>query len=144
VDTPVIVPDGRAAVVTALRATLLTRTDPCLAGITSDRINVLDMPTDDADASGEYLPYVQVKTDGSTRTTQLDTYDTIRLVFWGIDDGLTTQLARLTEAIILAYHDETIRGCVSQQSVFSTYDPDNGRPMAYITFTARLRPSNLN
>lgn len=106
-------------------------------------VSTRERPTNDADAAAQYIPYVQVKSDGSHRDASLDTYDTIRLVFWGVDDGLTTQLARLVEALILAHSDEKIRGCVSQQSVFSTYDPDDGRPMAYITFTARLRSSNL-
>lgn len=139
-DTPILVPDGRLAIRDALRLILPSRSEAFLQGVT---VSIKDFPTDDADAAAQYVPYVQVKSDGSHRDASLDTYDTIRLVFWGEDDAATTQLARLVEALILAHKDEQIRGCVSQQSVFPTYDPDNGRPMAYITFTARLRPSNL-
>lgn len=137
-DTPILYPDGRLIVRNRLRTLLAPRTEPYVVGVT---VSTRQFPVDDSAAPA--VPYIQVKSDGSIRNARLDGRMTIRLLCYGADDGYTTNLANLAEALILADHDGGLRGCTSQQSVFPTYDPDSGRPMAFLTFTARLRPSNL-
>lgn len=129
-DTPIIFPDGRLLIRNRLRA--------LLPGVT---VSTRDFPNNDS--APPPVPYIQVKSDGSARNGVLNGRDTIRCLCYGADDGLTTALARRAEALILADTDDDLRGCTPQQSTFPTYDPDLGRPMAYFTFTARLRPRNL-
>lgn len=140
-DTPVLFPDGRLVIQDRLRALLVGRSEPCVAGLLPEHINVLQFPTNDS--AQPPVPYIQVKSDGSGRSPDLNGHMTIRLLCYGANDGLTTALANLAEALILADHAGDLRGCSPQQSAFPTTDPDSGRPMAYLTFTARLRPSNL-
>lgn len=130
-DIPIIFPDGRLVVRDRLRA--------LMPGVT---ISMRDYPNNDSKVPA--VPYIQVKSDGGLRNSQLNGRDTIRFLCYGADDGLTTALARRAEALILADTGGDLRGCTSQQSTFPTYDPDLGRPMAYFTITARLRPRNLN
>jgi hypothetical protein len=130
-DTPILFPDGRLIVRDRLRA--------LMPGVT---ISTRDFPSNDSRPSA--APYIQVKSDGSLRNARLNGRDTIRFLCYGADDGLTTTLARRAEALILADSGGDLRGCSSQQSTFPTYDPDLGRPMAYFTITARLKPRNLN
>lgn len=129
-DTPILFSDARLVVRDRLRA--------LLPGVT---VSTRDYPNDDSKAPA--IPYIQVKSDGSIRNSVLNGRDTIRFLCYGADDGLTTTLARRAEALILADSGGELRGCTSQQSTFPTYDPDLGRPMAYFTITARLRPRNL-
>lgn len=137
-DTPIRYPDGRRVVRDRLRALLAGRSEASVLGVT---VSTLDFPTNDSGT--EPLPYIQVKSDGSNRNSRLDGRMTIRLLCYGSDDGLTTDLALIAEALLLADSSDELRGCTTQQSTFPTYDPDTGRPMAYFTLTARLRPSNL-
>lgn len=137
-DTPILFPDGRLVIRDRLRLLLANRAEPYVAGVT---VSTRQFPVDDALSTA--VPYIQVKSDGSARNATLNGRMTIRLLCYGADDGLTTNLALLAEALILADHSADLRGCTSQQSVFPTYDPDSGRPMAFLTFTARLRPRNL-
>jgi hypothetical protein len=137
-DTPIIYPDGRLIVRDRLRALLANRTEDYAVGVT---VSTREFPVDDS--APLPVPYIQVKSDGSIRDSSLDGRMTIRLLCFGDDDGHTAALALLAESLILADHAGGLRGCTSQQSVFPTYDPDSGRPMAFLTFTARLRPSNL-
>lgn len=129
-DTPILFPDARLIIRDRLRALLPDVT-----------VSTRDYPNDDS--VKPVVPYIQVKSDGSLRNSRLDGRDTLRLLCYGADDGLTTNLARRAEALILAASGGDLRGCTSQQSTFPTYDPDLGRPMAYFTVTARLRPRNL-
>lgn len=137
-DTAIIYPDGRLVVRDRLRTLLATRSEDYAVGVT---VSTRQFPVDDGVTA--QVPYIQVKSDGSIRNAQLDGRMTIRLLVYGEDDGKTSSLALLAESLILADHAGGLRGCSSQQSVFPTYDPDSGRPMAFLTFTARLRPSNL-
>jgi hypothetical protein len=138
-DTPIVFPDGRLVIRDRLRTISVGNSDPAIAGVT---VSTRDFPSNDS--APPPVPYLQVKSDGSARDSALNGRATIRILAYGADDGLTTRLALLAEALILADHDdEGLRGCSPQQSTFPTYDPDLGRPMAYFTFTARLRPSNL-
>lgn len=130
-DTPIQFADARLVVRDRLRALLPDVT-----------VSTRDYPNNDSRPTA--APYIQVKSDGSLRNSALNGRDTIRCLCYGVDDGLTTTLARRAEALILADSGGELRGCTSQQSTFPTYDPDLGRPMAYFTFTARLRPRNLN
>ncbi len=129
-DTPILFADARLVVRDTLRL--------LLPGVT---ISTRDFPNNDSQAPP--VPYIQVKSDGSIRNSTLNGRDTIRFLCYGADDGLTTTLARRAEALILAASGGDLRGCTPQQSTFPTYDPDLGRPMAYFTITARLRPRNL-
>lgn len=129
-DTPIIFDDARLLIRDTLRA--------LMPGVT---ISTRDFPNNDSVAPP--VPYIQVKSDGSIRNSTLNGRDTIRFLCYGADDGLTTTLARRAEALILAASGGALRGCTPQQSTFPTYDPDLGRPMAYFTITARLRPRNL-
>lgn len=129
-DTPIVFPDGRLVVRDRLRALMPNVT-----------ISTRDYPNNDSVAP--VVPYIQVKSDGGLRNADLNGRDTIRFLCYDADDGLTTALARTAEARILADSGGDLRGCTSQQSTFPTYDPDLGRPMAYFTITARLRPRNL-
>lgn len=137
-DQPIIFPDGRLVVRNRLRLLLAPRTEPFAANTT---VSTHEFPVDDSVTP--LIPYIQIKADGSFRDSVLDGRMTIRALCYGADDGYTASLAQLAEALILADHAGGLRGCTSQQSVFPTYDPDSGRPMAFFTFTARLRPSNL-
>jgi hypothetical protein len=137
-DQAITYPDGRLIVRDRLRILLGARSETYAVGVT---VSTRDFPVDDSEPA--HIPYVQVKSDGSIRDARLNGRMTIRLLCYGSDDGNTSALAELAEALILADHAGGLRGCTSQQSVFPTYDPDSGRPMAYLTFTARLRPSNL-
>lgn len=138
-DIPVLFPDGRRVVRDRLRTLLPGRPDS--QGITLEHISTRGQPQDDANEP--VVPYIQVKSDGSIRDSRLDGRITIRLLCYGADDAQTQLLANLAEALILADHAGDLRGCTPQQSAFATYDPDSGRPMSFLTFTARLRPSNL-
>lgn len=129
-DTPILFGDARLIVRDRLRALLPDVT-----------VSTRDYPNNDSRPLA--TPYIQVKSDGSLRNSRLNGRDTIRFLCYGADDGLTTTLARRAEALILADSGGELRGCTSQQSTFPTYDPDLGRPMAYFTITARLRPRNL-
>lgn len=129
-DTPITFADARLVIRDRLRA--------LLPGVT---VSTRDFPSNDSAAAT--VPYIQIKSDGSLRDSTLDGRDTIRYLCYGADDGLTTTLARRAEALILADSGGELRGCTPQQSTFPTYDPDLGRPMAYFTTTARLRPRNL-
>lgn len=137
-DQPILFPDGRLIVRNRLRELFTSRTESFATGIT---VSTREFPVDDSTAA--LVPYIQIKSDGSLRDSRLDGRMTIRALCYGSDDGNTVALAALAEALILADHAGGLRGCSSQQSVFPTYDPDSGRPMAFFTFTARLRPSNL-
>lgn len=137
-DQPITYPDGRLVVRNRLRVLLGARSETYAVGVT---VSTREFPVDDS--APALVPYIQVKSDGSVRDSRLNGRMTIRLLCYGSDDGNTSALAELAEALILADHAGGLRGCTSQQSVFPTYDPDSGRPMAYLTFTARLRPSNL-
>lgn len=129
-DTPIIFGDARLIVRDTLRTLLPDVT-----------ISTRDYPNNDSKAPA--VPYIQVKSDGSIRNSRLNGRATIRFLCYGADDGLTTTLALRAEALILAASGGELRGCTPQQSTFPTYDPDLGRPMAYFTITARLRPRNL-
>ncbi len=129
-DTPILFADARLVIRDRLRALMPDVT-----------ISTRDYPNNDSKPLA--TPYIQVKSDGSLRNSALNGRDTIRFLCYGADDGLTTTLARRAEALILADSGGDLRGCTSQQSTFPTYDPDLGRPMAYFTITARLRPRNL-
>lgn len=129
-DTPITFADARLVVRDRLRLLMPDVT-----------VSTRDFPNNDSAAAR--VPYIQVKSDGSLRDSKLDGRGTIRYLCYGADDGLTTTLALRAEALILADSGGELRGCTPQQSTFPTYDPDLGRPMAYFTTTARLRPRNL-
>lgn len=131
-------PDPQKAVRDLLRAALATRAESYALGAT---VSTRDLPGADERRS---LPYIQVRSDGRFRNSQLNGRATIRVLVWHRDEGLCEELAGLCEALLLAGNSKEIRGCSAISGPLPTGDTDTGLPLSFFTVSARLRPRQLN
>ena len=132
--TAVTFPDARLITRDALTRLLAGRAEPEGLGVT--------VSTKPSDPQG-HRPYVRVQADGSSRTSQLNGQQAIRVSIWHRDEGLGFALARLLEALLLDTRAPGVRSFGTRTGPLPTEDPDTGEPLSYFTITARLVPTQL-
>jgi hypothetical protein len=136
--TAVRFPDGQTAGRDLIRALLVGRPEPEAAGVVVDTV-VPGATSDDLPG----LPYVLVRLDGASRTARLDGTALLRVTVYHRDEGLALDLAGLIEALVLDAHTATVRSTEPYASPIPTEDPDTGDPVAFLRFTAHLRPLTI-
>ena len=131
-------PDPQVAARDLIRSVLAGRAEPEAQGAFVGT-RVPGTTGDDLPA----LPYVLVRVDGASRTAQLDKAAIIRVTIWHVDEGAAMALAELVEALAVGSASAQVRSVQPLASPIATTDPDTGSPLAFLRFTAHLRPSNL-
>lgn len=91
------------------------------------------------------VPYVMVRTDGSSTRYPIVETTTIRVSVWHATEAQGIALAQRLLAILLVHSgDEAVRSVSMLTGAFPTSDPDTGSPLSSFTIAARLRPVPLS
>ena len=136
-----VAPDALLATVTALRAALTGRAESYAQGVTVGTV----VPTDRS-ADLPRLPYVAVRLDGmSADRRRTDPRADVRVLVWASDEEAGYSLARLCEALLLAFPgDARVRAFAPLTGPLPTSDPETDLPLSVFTVEAALRPQTLS
>lgn len=121
-----------------LAALLAPRPEPEALGA---KVSTLDVPGADGDRP---LPWIQIKHDGSTRSSRASADASLRILIYHADAGLGLNLGFLVEALLIGTSSSTVRAYVAGAlGPVGDTDPDLGIPFTSLTINARLRPSSI-
>lgn len=136
----VVFPDAQAAGADALRAALVGRSEPHVAGV-----QVGTRVPGDRSPETPHLPYVMVRKDSDLpHSSMANSRCTLRVTVWHEDADQAHDLAMLCQALLLAHSGPVIRGCRPGTGPLAAVDEPSGVDLSTLTVLANVRPALLS
>ncbi|MDR6868717.1 hypothetical protein J2Y69_003341 [Microbacterium resistens] len=90
-------------------------------------------------------PHIRVRSGVPVRSSQVSASADVRLTVFAVDEGAAMSLAADVEAVLLAeLSTDDLLGFGALSGPVPGTDTDTGRPIAFVSLSARLRPHHLS